>query len=178
MKNRSTFIILFLALALAGGYVFLKQHTRNSIPSEQSSAGGHPPVQAPKFALKDIAGDPVIFSDYLGKAVVINFFATWCPPCKTEIPGFVKIYNQYRNQGLEIIGISLDSDPEKVLPEFISELNINYSVAIGTTEMLSKYGGVQSIPTTFFINRKGEITNVHMGFLDVETFEREAKKIL
>ena len=97
---------------------------------------------------------------------------------RSEIPGFVNIYREYKSQGLEIIGISMDNDPETVLPGFISEYKIPYAIAIGSRDMISMYGGLKSLPTTIFINRKGEITNVHMGFLDETTFEEETKKIL
>lgn len=178
MKNRSTIIMVIFALVAAGGYVLLKK--RPIAPTEfiQTEKSGHPPIQAPGFELLNISGDKVSLTAFEGKAVVINFFATWCPPCRTEIPFFVKVYNQFRSQGFEIIGIALDSDAKEVLPGFIDEHNITYSVAIGTQDIITKYGGVQSVPTTFFINRSGEITNVHMGFIDEETFKKEAEKIL
>jgi peroxiredoxin len=178
MNQKTTIILVVLALALAGGYVFLKQRPRKIGPGSKQTEAGHPPIRAPRFELENISGEKVSLSEFEGKAIVLNFFATWCPPCQSEIPVFVRVYNEFKNQGLEIIGISLDNDPQEVLPDFISEHNIPFAVVIGTRDMMTKYGGVQSIPTTFFINRKGEITNVHMGFIDEATFEKEAKKIL
>ncbi|NIO16865.1 MAG: redoxin domain-containing protein [Deltaproteobacteria bacterium] len=178
MSQKTTVVIAALIVAIAGGYIFLKQRPLMIGSPGKESRGGHPPVLAPRFELEDISGEKINLADFQGKAVVLNFFATWCPPCQSEIPGFVNIYKEYKSQGLEIIGISLDNDPETVLPEFISEYKIPYTVAIGSRDMISMYGGLKSLPTTIFINRKGEITNVHMGFLDETTFEEEAKKIL
>lgn len=178
MKNRALVTAVMVVIVISGVYLYMKKHPKNVESLPKKGGPAHPMVQAPSFHLKDVSGNKVVLADYQGKAVVLNFFATWCPPCRTEIPGFVKIYDRYREKGLEIIGISLDNDAEKVLPEFITEHSINYSVAIGTRDVIEQYGGIQSIPTTIFIDRNGDITNIHMGFIDEATFEMEAKKIL
>jgi cytochrome c biogenesis protein CcmG/thiol:disulfide interchange protein DsbE len=179
MRKQFVWIIAIAILIAGAGYYFAtKGKNRATSLDVAGRQSGHPSVEAPDFVLNGPDGRKISLSDFEGQAVVINFFATWCPPCKSEIPGFVRVYNRYKDRGLEIIGISLDNDAEKVLPGFIRENGITYTVAIGNRNVMSMYGGVQTIPTTFFVNRKGQITNVHIGFLDEKGLEEEVKKII
>ncbi len=132
---------------------------------------------APPFTLSDISGNSVASSQFLGKPTVINFFATWCPPCREEIPGFVEIYNKYRSEGFELVGISLDTDSKGKLPQFLVQHGIGYRILLGDTRTVRAYG-VSPIPTTFFIGKDGKIRNVHIGYLDKDSFEREVRKLL
>src|SRR5512135_2959484 len=112
---------------------------------------------APDFELKDINGKVVKLSDFRGKAVVLNFWATWCPPCKVEIPWFEDLQNQYRDQGLEVVGVALDDSSDKDIADFAKEMKMNYPVLLGKEETSDLYGGVEALPTTFYIDRNGKI---------------------
>jgi peroxiredoxin len=133
---------------------------------------------APPFALKDINGNLYSSSRFAGKPTVINFFATWCPPCREEIPGFVDVYNEHKEKGFELIGISIESDSREDLAGFLMSNRIEYRVLLGDLATARAYGGVTSIPTTFFIGKDGQIKNVHVGYLSKEDFEREVRKLL
>jgi|Deesub1362B_J571_1020462.scaffolds.fasta_scaffold00163_43 cytochrome c biogenesis protein CcmG/thiol:disulfide interchange protein DsbE len=136
-------------------------------------------ITAPDFTLKDIKGNNVSLSDFRGKIVILNFWATWCPPCRKEIPVFIKLYEKYKNEGLIIIGISLDKEGKKVIIPFVKKFGINYPILIGTKEVENAYGGIRGIPTTFIIDKEGKIRKKHIGLPlnPEEFFENEFLKI-
>ncbi|HEX9190734.1 MAG TPA: TlpA disulfide reductase family protein, partial [Candidatus Deferrimicrobiaceae bacterium] len=146
--------------------------------AESPAAGPSGSEPAPPFALKDTNGNLYSSSRLAGKPAVINFFATWCPPCKAEIPGFVEVYNRHKGKGFELIGISLDRETRENLPGFIMNNRIDYRILFGDLATTRAYGGVSSIPTTFFVGKDGQIKNVHVGYIDTDTFDREVKKLL
>jgi cytochrome c biogenesis protein CcmG/thiol:disulfide interchange protein DsbE len=132
---------------------------------------------APDFVLKDIQGNTVRLSDYRGKAVVVNFWATWCPPCKTEMPWLVDLENKYRSQGLEIIGVALDEASNDEIAKFARNMKLNYSVVIGDDNTADAYGNVQMLPTTFYIDRSGTIVERVVGITgrgEIEDYMKEA----
>jgi thiol-disulfide isomerase/thioredoxin len=132
---------------------------------------------APKFQLTDISGSPLKLSDYLGKVVLLDFWATWCSPCRSEIPGFVELQEKYRAQGLRVIGMSLDDEAEPVR-EFYKRFAMNYPVAIAGDPISELYGGVEGLPTTFLIGRDGRIYDTHIGARDSTFFEPTIKQLL
>jgi peroxiredoxin len=122
--------------------------------------------QAPVFSIKDLVGKTISSEDFKDKVVILNFWATWCPPCKAEIPGFVEAYAEYKDQGLEIVGLSLDRlSSEKVL-EFAKSFDVNYPVAMVTEEVYEAYQPGQYIPASIIIDKKGNIRHRHVGYLD------------
>jgi peroxiredoxin len=127
---------------------------------------------APDFTLKDIDGKTVRLSDYRGKAVVLNFWATWCPPCKVEMPWLVDLENKYRSQGLQVIGVALDEAGKDEIAKFARQMNLNYPVLIGDDNTADAYGNVQMLPTTFYINAEGKIVARVVGL----TGEREMEE--
>jgi len=135
-------------------------------------------TKAPNFTLKSSEGKTIDLKKMQGKVVVLNFWATWCGPCKAEIPGFLDVYKQYKSKGLEIVGISLDQDGWKPVKPFIEHYKIAYPVVVGDGNLADAYGGIDAIPTTFVIDRKGNITNKHIGFMDKKTFEQLVKGML
>ncbi len=175
-------IAVVIVVLIAAYFTFRGMHSRNAehMSSSQMTmeTGKHPTVQAPDFSLPTLDGETVTLSQFKGKPVVLNFFATWCPACKGEIPGFVNIYNRYKDKGLVMLGISLDTNPRDALPPFIKENGIPYPIVIGNREVMEKYGGIQSIPTTFFVDKTGQITNVHIGYLDENALEEAVKELL
>jgi len=133
---------------------------------------------APEFSLKDLSGAEKKLSDFKGKVLIIDFWATWCPPCRNEIPHFVSLYNQYKSEGLEIIGVALDQNPRNALPGFIKDNGINYTILLGNSKVCDLYGGVSAIPTTFIIDKAGNIVKKYIGYNDKEVFENEIKELL
>jgi peroxiredoxin len=133
---------------------------------------------APDFELKDINGKMVKLSDFRGKAVVLNFWATWCPPCKTEIPWFEDLQDKYGNQGLAIVGVALDDASDKEIAEFAKDMKMNYPVLIGKEETSDLYGGVEALPTTFYIDRSGKIMTSIPGLVDQREIEANIVKAL
>ncbi|MEX2090134.1 MAG: TlpA disulfide reductase family protein [Bacteroidota bacterium] len=134
--------------------------------------------EAPNFKLVMLDGTTVEFNKLNGKVVVLNFWATWCGPCKAEIPGFLEVYNKYREEGLEIVGISLDQGPAAEVRSFVKRYNINYPVGIDDGTIAELYGGIQAIPTTFVIDRTGRIVKQHVGFMSASQFETLVKDLL
>ncbi len=136
---------------------------------------------APDFELKTIDGKTVRLSDYRGKAVLLNFWATWCPPCKIEMPWFVDLQKQYGEQGLQVIGVSVDDDAEKnadKIAEFAKQMNLNYVVVLGNEKVSDQYGGVEGLPTTFYIDRNGKIVGYVQGLVSHSEIEDNVKKAL
>lgn len=174
--KRNAWILGFLAIAVAIMLTaprFLKPRHHGDLPA--IAASGH---LAPDFELKDINGKMVKLSDFRGKAVVLNFWATWCPPCKTEIPWFEDLQNRYGSQGLAVVGVALDDSSESDIAEFAKEMKMNYPVLLGKEETSDLYGGVDALPTTFYIDRNGKIITTVPGLADRKEIEDNIIKAL
>lgn len=133
---------------------------------------------APNWQLQDLEGKSVKLSDFKGKVVLLNFWATWCPPCRREIPDFVALQKQYADKGLVIIGVSMDEGGAEVVKPFAKKIGINYPIVLGDQKTAAAYGGIQVVPTTFVIDKTGKIAAQHEGGADRTTFEAEIKKLL
>jgi thiol-disulfide isomerase/thioredoxin len=134
--------------------------------------------KAPAWDLSDTDGKPVKSSDFAGKVVILDFWATWCPPCKAEIPGFVELQEKYRDKGLVIVGVSLDEQGPAVVKPFMEQFRVNYPIVMGNEKILQDFGGVTAIPTTFIIDKAGNIVKKHVGFAPKENFEKEITPLL
>jgi len=127
----------------------------------------------PSFSWYDGQGEEVNLESYKGKVIVINFWATWCPPCKQEIPYFINIYDKYKSQGVEILGISLDSQLDlDELSDFVVENEINYQIILDDSNLEQAFGGIQAIPTTFIISKDFKPKATHVGLLDEAGLEK------
>lgn len=145
--------------------------------------GGICPADAKKanldFTVEDMHGNAVKLAEFKGKVIVLDFWATWCPPCKAEIPGFVELQKEYGDDGLQVIGVSVDDPPDKLKP-FVDEFKMNYPVLVGLgrDDLQDAYGPMWGIPTTFLIDREGRICRKHSGLVGKEKYERDIKALL
>jgi thiol-disulfide isomerase/thioredoxin len=133
---------------------------------------------APEWQLNGLNGKTVKFSDFRGNVVILDFWATWCAPCRVEIPHFVELQKQYGAKGLTIIGVSLDEQGPEVVKKFVKQFGVNYPIVMGNRKVVEDYGGVVAVPTTFVIDREGRIVSRHMGYDDKEIFEKEIQSLL
>jgi cytochrome c biogenesis protein CcmG/thiol:disulfide interchange protein DsbE len=133
---------------------------------------------APDFALKDADGRTVRLSDYRGKVVLLDFWATWCGPCKIEIPWFMELERQNKDRGFAVLGVSMDDEGWEVVKPFLSDLGVNYRVVIGNDTTSQLYGGIDALPTTFLIDRTGKIAAVHVGLANRKDFQDGVEQLL
>lgn len=132
---------------------------------------------APDFILPQLDGQPLSLSSYRGKVVLLDFWATWCLPCREEIPHFVELQDKYREGGLVIIGVSMDDGPEPVRP-FAQQFRMNYPIVMGNAKIGEEYGGVLGLPIAFLLDRDGRIVKKHIGATSVDVFEHEITALL
>lgn len=133
---------------------------------------------APEFSLKDADGVPVAIADYKGKVVLLNFWATWCLPCKAEMPWFQEFESKYKDRGFAVLGASLDEDGWDVVKPYIDEHKINYRIFVATNDMAQLYGVIDALPTTFLIDREGRIAAMHSGLVSKATYIRQIETLL
>ncbi len=157
---------LVLTLALAG---CRREHKQASDPARKP---------APDFALKDPDGRVVRLSDYRGKVVLLNFWATWCAPCRIEIPWFVEFERRLKDRGFAVIGVSMDEGGWDDVKAFMAGKGINYRIVMGDDEVAHAYGGVESLPTTFIIDRDGKVAATHLGLVSKSKYEDDLEKLL
>jgi peroxiredoxin len=118
---------------------------------------------APEFSLKDANGQTVHLADYRGKVVLLDFWATWCGPCKIEIPWFMEFETQFKDQGFAVLGVSMDEDGWAAIKPYVRDRKMNYRVLLGDDKVSTSYGGLDALPTTLLIDREGNIASVHEG---------------
>jgi cytochrome c biogenesis protein CcmG, thiol:disulfide interchange protein DsbE len=157
------------------GLYFLVRHRVLSSHIRGSLAKQHLP--APDFSLPELGGQTLTLSTYRGKVVLLDFWATWCDPCREEIPRLVELQNNYRDQGLQIIGISMDDGPEPVRP-FYQQFKMNYPIVMGNAKIGELYGGILGLPIAFVIGRDGRVYAKHLGATDIAVFEKEIVVLL
>jgi len=175
-RNGLVFVALTIAILamLAGGKYLDRARKHGPIKLVGKVQG----LAAPDFTLVSLDGNKVKLSDYRGKAVLLNFWATWCPPCKVEMPWFEDLQKQYAKDGLVVLGVAMDDSKPDTIAKYASELGVNYPVLLGTDKVSDDYGDVQYLPTTFYIGRDGNIVDKMTGLLDRKDVEDAVRKAL
>jgi len=166
--------MMILALAGCGGGGRTSSDETAAAPTGKGETG----TQVPGFELADLTGKTVSSTEFAGKVVILDFWATWCPPCRQEVPHFVQLQSKYRDQGLMIVGLSLDAGGAKDVAPFAEEYNVNYLMLIGADDVAKAFGGINSIPTTFVIDRQGKIVKRFVGYTAPEVFEATIAPLL
>jgi peroxiredoxin len=133
---------------------------------------------APEFQLKDARGRTVSLDRYRGKVVVLDFWATWCHGCKTEIPWFMQFAKRYRKRGLEVIGVAMDEDGWKSVKPYVRTRKVNYPVVLGNESIARRFGAAENLPVTLLIDREGNVVESHTGVVDRDAWERRIQQLL
>ena len=162
MKKRSLLRLVFTAVLITFSYA--------SVWGQQ--------IKAPEFELRDVNGRTVRLSDYQGKVVLINFWATWCPPCRAEMPDLVKLQREHRQKGLQIIGITYPPEQKDRVRRFARSLKVNYPIILGTRQLKARFSSDETLPLTIVIDRDGKVSNIIVGILLREEFDEKIKPLL
>jgi cytochrome c biogenesis protein CcmG/thiol:disulfide interchange protein DsbE len=160
------------ALSLVGAACTSSPPARAAVKAEKERKA------APGFTLKDANGRAVNLSDYKGKVVLLNFWATWCGPCKLEIPWFVEFEQKYKDKGFAVLGVSLDEDGWEVVKPYVERAKINYRILLGDDMTAQLYGGVDSLPTSFVLDREGRIAATHVGLVSKSQYQKDLDALL
>ncbi len=176
---KRTLLVLVAILLGVALMIVAARHLQPGVNAKNGGIGALRGAPAPDFTLKTLDGKPFKLSELRGKAVLLNFWATWCAPCKIETPWIVDLQNQYGSQGLQVVAVSMDdeSDTEDV-KKFVQEMHMTYPVLRGTEEVGNQYGGVDYLPTVFFVGRDGNVTGRIQGIRGRSDLEDNVKKAL
>lgn len=166
---RVTWIALAVALAV-GAYVVMRPH--KTVHREHTER----PL-APDFSLTDLDGKPLSLARLRGKVVIVDFWATWCGPCRDEAPALVSLQRRLGGHGLQLVGISMDDNATPVR-KFVREYHVNYPVAVGDADLGRRYGTVLGLPVKILVDRDGRIAARHTGAVDATALEHEVKSLL
>ena len=173
-----------VGLALLGGALSMVLRTSAASSAARSADAKQPvirfvknPEMAPPLETQDLLGKPVNKDNWAGKVVLVNFWATWCPPCREEIPELLELKKEYKDQ-LEIVGISEDDDPPESVLKFMRQKGMTYPVVMATPELIDAYGGVPALPTSFLIDTQGRVVQKHSGLYPIESYHREIRALL
>jgi thiol-disulfide isomerase/thioredoxin len=171
--------LLFLSLS-AVGLVGCNQHSASPIePKEPLIATGEIGSRLPDFSVKDLQGHPLSSADLQGKVVLVDFWATWCQPCKKEMPGYQKLLDRYGSRGVVVIGFKFDTMPDMEDPlQFVKGIGVHYPLAVATDEVKQGFGGIEGLPTTMLYDRQGILRSKVIGFEYTETIESALKPLL
>jgi peroxiredoxin len=173
--KRDPVILIVVAVVISLMLVFGIQKTRHSRTSGSGNLQGK---EAPDFSLASLDGKTLRLSDYRGKAVLLNFWATWCEPCKIEMPWFVQLQKQYGPQGLQVLGVAMDDTDPQDITEFAQKMGVNYPILVGKEAVGDQYGGIPYLPSTFYIDRDGKVIDRVYGLVSRSEIEDNIKKTL
>ncbi|MBF8306147.1 MAG: Redoxin domain protein [Acidobacteria bacterium] len=183
MERKILLVGMFLTVAAVAMYVVERNRgpVPGASPGTTATSGPAPAIRgvaAPEFELADLDGGKLRNSDLQGKVLLVNFWATWCAPCEIEIPWFIDFQKKYQDDGLEVIGISLDEEgPEKV-KKYVTEHKVNYKIVMGDEKTAEAFGGVIGLPTSFVVDREGKFYSMHRGLVGKDVVEEELLQLL
>ena len=165
-------ILVIAATAIVGG-VYFTRHSRSTLTAPSTKERR----LAPDFTLPQLNGQQLTLSAYRGNVVLLDFWATWCVPCREEIPHFIALQQKYGDHGFQMIGVSMDDSADPVGP-FNQQFHMNYPVVIGNAKIGGLYGGVLGLPIAFLIDRDGRVYAKHIGATNAAIFEKEISSLL
>jgi peroxiredoxin len=167
-------VAMVVTVMLVFGFQMARRNSRGAVNAGPNMKG----QTGPDFTLESLDGKTVRLSDFHGKGVLLNFWATWCQPCKIEMPWFAELQKQYGPQGLQIVGVAMDDASPKEIAEFANDLGVNYPILVGKESVGDAYGGVQFLPATFYIGRDGKVVDKVFGLKGRHEIEENIKKAL
>lgn len=188
--NRNVVVVLCVVVVITGLLLVGKKAskpkasadpTKQNVSGSPEASGTDPAIGsvAPEFSLKSVPeGKTVTLSSLRGKAVVVNFWATWCGPCKIEMPWLVDLQKKYGDQGLQIVGITKEDYDEAAIARYTKKMGVNYTILVGNQQVQDLYGGVGGLPTSFFVNRSGKVVHEIIGLDSESKFEDAIKRAL
>ncbi|HEX9254192.1 MAG TPA: TlpA disulfide reductase family protein [Candidatus Angelobacter sp.] len=185
--NRNVIVVLCVVVAITGLLLVGKRASKPPDSANANTQGPPPPSVgdpakgsvAPAFELKSIPdGKATTLAGFRGKAVLLNFWATWCGPCKIEMPWLVDLQKKYGPQGLQIVGVAMDDTSDKEIADFAHKMGVNYVVLKGTEKVGDLYGGVDRLPLTYFVDRSGKVVDEIVGLRSASDIEDAIKKTL
>jgi peroxiredoxin len=174
--NSLVWIVVIVAVAAMLAFApYMARRARNNSGPQSNDWKGK---SAPEFSLESLDGRTVRLADYRGKGVLLNFWATWCQPCKIEMPWFEELQKEYGSQGLQVVGIAMDDASKEDIAKFAKEMGVNYPILLGKESVGDAYGGVQFLPSTFFIDRDGKVVDRIFGLRSRSEIEDDIKLAL
>jgi thiol-disulfide isomerase/thioredoxin len=171
-------LVLFFVAALVAAMLFAGMRMTRKNGANGSAQGQLIGNQAPDFELATLDGKSIKLSDLRGKAVLLNFWATYCGPCKIEMPWFVELQKEYGPQGFQIIGVAMDDASTEDIAKFAKDMGVNYPILLGKDSVADSYGGVSVLPTTFFVDRDGKIIAREFGLQSRSVFVDHIKQAM
>jgi thiol-disulfide isomerase/thioredoxin len=175
---KRNFAALFFVAVLVAAMLYVASHGIRGAGGNNDASLDVAGKPAPDFTLQSLEGKNIQLSGYKGQAVLLNFWATWCGPCKIEMPWFIELQKEYGPQGLQIVGVAMDDASQEDIAKFVKEMGVNYPILIGKEDVGNQYGGVNVLPTTFFIDRDGKIVAREFGLQSRSLFVDNIKKSL
>lgn len=176
--KRDPVVLIIVAMAVTAMLVFGYHMSRPDKDPSAASVGAMKGKSAPDFELKSLEGKTVKLSDFHGKAVLLNFWATYCGPCKVEMPWLVELQKEYGPEGLQIIGVAMDDASQEDIAKFAKDMGVNYPILVGKESVGDSYGGIQFLPATFYISRDGKFIDRVFGLKGRGEIEDEVKRAL
>jgi thiol-disulfide isomerase/thioredoxin len=177
--NRNTVVLIVVAFTVAAMiYAGAYKSREGAVTGAALESNDIVGKTAPDFELTALDGKKVRLSDYKGKAVLLNFWATWCGPCKIEMPWFVEFKKKYEGQGFEILGVAMEDTDTEDIAKFAQKMGVNYTIVRGKEAVGEAYGGVQGLPTSFYVDREGKIIAQHAGLVSRSSIEEHIMESL
>jgi thiol-disulfide isomerase/thioredoxin len=177
--NRPSLVTSTFCILLLLGVGCARQKEMETPPPKVTGVADLPLLGlAPAWQMKDLSGNVVSSEQFKGKIVIVDFWATWCGPCKMEIPGYIEMTKKYGAEGLVIVGVSVDQAGPDVVKEFVAKNGMNYPVVMFDENVMAAFGGIEAIPTTFLIDRAGQVRNRKVGAEPTAEYEAKVLALL